>query len=238
MRFLVTRPRPDCKRTADKLRAAGHVADEAPLLRFQAVPPERFDLSGVSSLAFSSRRAVAVLAGHPQFPDLKALPVFTVGEATAAACRQAGFQDVHTAEGDVRSLGRLILASQDQLKPGAVFHPAARERAGDLEGFLARENVSCRTEVVYGMDPASDLPAGVAEALQDGAYDGVLIYSRRTAEVLVQLLTGSGLDHILPGLYVYAISRQAAGPLSDVARVHVADEPCEKSLLDLVLAEC
>ncbi|WP_299818862.1 uroporphyrinogen-III synthase [uncultured Roseibium sp.] len=238
MRFLVTRPQPDCKRTADKLRAAGHLADEAPLLEFQVMPPEQLDLSDICAVAFSSRRAVSVLREHSQIGELLGLPAFTVGEATAEACRLAGFQDVRSAGGDFAALGALILRESAGLAPGAVFYPAAHDRAGDLESFLKTGNLACRTQVVYRMDPAEKLPAGIVSGLSGAIYDGVLVYSRRTAETLLSLLKASGLDGAAPGLKIYAISSHAAEPLAGFMRVHVASAPCETALLDLVLAEC
>ncbi|PVB61523.1 uroporphyrinogen-III synthase [Labrenzia sp. 011] len=238
MRFLVTRPQPDCKRTADKLRAAGHVADEAPLLDFQVSPPAPLDLSGVCAVAFSSRRAVSVLAGHPQLAELLDLPVFTVGAATAEACRRAGFADVRSAGGDFAALGRLILRERAGLGPGAVFYPAAQDRSGDLERVLKTGALACRTRVVYRMDPMEKLPSEVVRALSLAAYDGVLVYSRRTAETLVAALHSAGLGAKIPGLKVYAISSHAAAPMREAAQVRVAQAPCETALLDLVLAEC
>ncbi len=238
MRFLVTRPQPDCKRTADKLRAAGHEADEAPLLRFKADPPERFDLAGIGAIAVTSRRAVGVLSAHPQAPDLRALPVFAVGEATAKACAAAGFGKIAVAQGDVASLAALLLDRRDQLTGKTVLYPAAEERAGDLEGLLAEGGVSCRLQVVYRMEAVADLPQEVAQAMATAAYDGVLVYSRRTAEVLGDLVNARGLEEIFSAVPVYAISQQASGPLSGHKKVHVANAPNETALLSLVLTEC
>ncbi|MCV0426149.1 MAG: uroporphyrinogen-III synthase [Roseibium sp.] len=238
MRFLVTRPQPDCRRTADKLRAMGHVADESPLLLFRGAAPEQFDLETVSALAFTSRRAVSVVAAHAQFEVVRKLPVFSVGSKTAATCRESGFANIVSANGDVDDLGQVILQHRDQLQGGAVLYPMARDRAGDLEGFLAEGNVSCVPVVVYEMEQAGELPVDVVQNLRSGAYDGVLVFSKRTAEALILLLKAYGLDHIFSSLSIYSISRQAAKPLSDYMRVHVATAPCEKSLLDLALAEC
>ncbi|WP_428687066.1 uroporphyrinogen-III synthase [Roseibium sp.] len=238
MRFLVTRPQPDCKRTADKLRAAGHLADEAPLLRFRADPPGSFDLSGVKALAVTSRRAVTVLSEHAQMPDLKALPVFAVGESTAEACRRAGFESVTAADGDVASLASCLLDHRGVLAGSAVLYPAAEERAGDLEGLLDEGGMTCRLQVVYRMEAVDELPEAVVDALISSAYDGVLVYSKRTAEALLDLLTASGLNPVFSGLRVFAISQQAAGPLSGHMKVHVAGAPNETALLKLALTEC
>ncbi|MFN3252682.1 uroporphyrinogen-III synthase [Roseibium album] len=238
MRFLVTRPQPDCKQTADKIRAAGHHADEAPLLDFRAEPPAQFDLDGVAALAFSSRRALSTLERHAQLRDLQDLPVFAVGDATADACRRAGYRDVVSASGDVEALGHLILGSRDRLGPGDVLYPAAKERAGNLEGILAEGGLCCRVSVVYSMQEVTAFPQSFNETLRSGGYDGVLVYSRRTADVLLRLLRNQEPDHSFSSLRIYTISHRAAEPLSVYMRVEVADAACEKALLDLALAEC
>ena len=238
MRFLVTRPQPDCKRTADRIRAAGQAADEAPLLLFTPSPPETIDLTDVAALAFSSRRAVEALRQHGQLQQLRDLPVFTVGDTTAQACHEAGYQDVRSASGDIAALGRLILSHKDRLGQGIVLYPAAKDRAGDLEDALTNGGVSCKTLVVYKMDAAMRLPEDVEAKLVASQYEGVLVFSRRTAETFLQLLKNSRLDHVLSSLRIYAISHQAAEPLSNHMEVKVAERPCEKALLDLALGEC
>ncbi len=238
MRFLVTRPEPDCRHTAGKVRAAGHVADEVPLMTFAAEAPGSFDLTSVTALAFSSRRAVAALRGHRQLPDLLGLPVFTVGDRTAEACREAGFGTVHSASGDFDALAALIRANRSAYLPGEVLYPAARDRAGDLDRELASAGLRCRTVEVYRMAEVTELPEHVRDLLAASAYDGILIYSRRTAEILLSLLRGYGFDHFFPGLMVYAISRRAAEPVAGSMEVRLAEAPSEKALLELALADC
>ena len=170
MRFLVTRPQPDCRRTAEKLRALGHVADEAPVLKTVEVRSAQFGLDGVSALAFSSRRSVAVLSAQGRIDALRSLPVFTVGDATALACREAGFSNVLSASGDIAALAQLILDNRSGLSSGAVLYPAAEDRAGDLEGLLAAGGVSCRTSVVYRMDAVTRLPSAVVDSLNSSLH--------------------------------------------------------------------
>ncbi|TYC53455.1 uroporphyrinogen-III synthase [Rhodobacterales bacterium] len=238
MRILVTRPEPDCARTANSLRALGHVADEAPLLVFRELAPEPIDFSGVSSLAFSSRRAVSVIGRDVRFDAFRALPVFTVGEATSEACRQAGFSNIRTADGDVASLGRLILQHRSAIEGGSVLYPAARDRAGDLEGILSLGGLSCQTVAVYRMAPVERLSPDIVSALDAAAYDGISIYSRRTAETFVTLLKVHVLEDRLSNMRIFAISKQASAPFSGVAKVGVAPVPTEKALFETMLAEC
>jgi len=238
MRFLVTRPQPECARTAERLGAAGHVADEAPVLECVQDPPARFDLSDVAALAISSRRAVAVLAGHGQGEELRRLPVFTVGGATAEAARQAGFGAVFSADGDIAALAGLILQNRQDIAPGRVLYPAAADRAGDLVGLLAGGNLSCQAVDVYRMQPANRLTEQALQGLKGNAYDGVLIYSRRTAEAFRALIEAAFPGRNFRQLPVYALSEQAGAPLSETMDVRVAPAPNENALLDLALTQC
>lgn len=208
------------------------------MLDFCPKPPERFDLRDVSALAITSRRAVDVIVKHVQVPEFMQFPVFTVGDATAAACKNAGFGQVFSAGGDVTSLAQLIVSKHMRIGSGAVLYPAAQDRSGDLEGALEKTGIDCRMVPVYRMKEAADVPREVEERLRAGSYDGILVYSRRSSAALLRLLKHRGLDHIFSNLQIYAISQQAAKPLSDYMKVEVAEDPCENALLDLVLGEC
>lgn len=238
MRFLVTRPQPECKRTADLIRAAGHVADEAPLLEFRGEAPARLDLTAVSALVFTSGRALDALAGHRQLEQLLILPVFTVGDRTAAACRQIGFRTVSSADGDAAALGALLAANRRVVGGGKVLYLAARDRSSDFEALLDGRGIDCKTVIVYRMVAAAGLADDVRNVACDGGYDGILVYSRRTAETLLQLLNSGCPNLIFSSQRVYAISQRAAEPLSGYMSVEAADAPSEKALMELVLGAC
>jgi len=238
MRFLVTRPQPECRRTADLIRAAGHIADEMPLLKFRAEAPSQFDLKAVSALAFTSPRALDALAAHQQLEQMRDLPVFTVGDRTAAACRQAGFKSVSSADGDAAVLGALLAANRHVVEGGKVLYPAARDRSADFEALLEERDIHCDTVIVYSMVAAAALADDVRNVLCEGGYDGIVVYSRRTAETLLQLLKSGCPDAIFSDLRVYAISQRAGEPLSGYMSVEAADAPSEKALMELVLGAC
>lgn len=237
MRFLVTRPHPDCRSTAGKLKGMRQEADEAPMLVLEPLPLPDIRPDRLAAVAFTSRRAVEALAGHGRIGDFYKLPAYTVGGRTTEACRQAGFQTVHSAGSDVAGLCRMIAQAPDR-PSGIVLYPAAEDRAGDLGGCLAASGIACRTIPIYRMVPAGELPPVVQERLSSNSYDGVFVFSRRTAEAFADCLKRSGLDHISSSVRVYAISRQAAEPLANFADVRIAENPSEASLLDLALNGC
>ena len=127
MAVLVTRPHPDDEATAASLRARGFEVLKAPMLRFEPAPSTRTARRlrrGRSSpapmrCAASSRSSRAV--------RLLKLPLFAVGEHTAAAARGAGFEKVISAGGDAASL-RDLCARQREGEGAEENQPAALSR--------------------------------------------------------------------------------------------------------------
>jgi uroporphyrinogen-III synthase len=147
-------------------------------------------------------------------PD-RTRPVFTVGDATAAAARAAGFDGVQSAGGDLDRLAALLLAQGPGIGPLLV--PGAREPAGDLPALL-RDRIEARALPVY-------------EAVGTGAtppatFDAVLIHSARAARALATLGPFAGQPAI-------ALSAAAAAPLADRVdlAIRLAPTPDETALL-------
>ena len=235
MRLLVTRPQPECRKTAERIRALGGEAVEAPMLESRVTAPVRFDLTGVTGLAVTSGRAAGILKDHRQISDMKHLPVFAVGRRTAEAMTSAGFENVVTADGDVHALAGLIAAGQPE---GHLLYPCARDRAGDLEGDLAARGLRCDPVIVYETDPVAHIPAAVLDGLRDGAVDGALIYSRRSAEAFLKALEMAHSTGLLKKIRIFAISPQAGEPLADYTCVETAAHPSEDALLRQALSRC
>ncbi|WP_346892397.1 uroporphyrinogen-III synthase [uncultured Roseibium sp.] len=235
MRLLVTRPQPECRKTAERIRALGGEAVEAPMLETRACAPLRFVLAAVTGLAVTSRRVAGILKEHPQISILRALPVFAVGDRTAAAMTSAGFEKVVSADGDVLALAGLIAARQPE---GHLLYPCARDRSGDLEGDLAARGLRCDPVIIYEANPVEQMPAVALDGLRDGDIDGVLIYSRRSAEAFLSALENADSAGLLKKIRTFAISPQAGEPLADYTCVETAAHPTEDALLKLALNSC
>lgn len=214
-RVWVTRAEPGATATADRLRAMGLEPLIAPLLKVEAIPAE-IELGGVAALAFTSANGVRVFSKRCGRRDL---PVFTVGDATAAAAEQAGFAEVRSAAGDVAALAALIAQESPE---GAVLCPGAEVRAGDLVGDLAREGVEAQAMAVYRTVSTTG-PA--LRELDDVA--AVLIHSPRAAAVLAEL--AADLSHMA----VVGLSDACLEPLADTPLMGrgVAAAPNEDALM-------
>lgn len=236
MRILVTRPRDEAQRTANRLRDLGHEALIAPVLDIEALSDAAIGSGPWAAVLMTSGNAARALMTHASCRDLGKLPVFAVGGRTAEAARLAGFSEVISADGDGDDLVRLVTA-RIGANPQPLLYLAGSDVARDLAGDLAARGLEVETVVLYRARAAAILPQNVAAALETGAVDGVLHYSRRSAAIFVDCAKTGGLLRHIKALPHLCLSDRAAGPLRDIdaTDIRVARKPDEAALLDLLL---
>jgi uroporphyrinogen-III synthase len=221
----VTRARPGAEATASRLRELKLEAVVEPLLEVQPTPDAAIDLADVSAIAFTSANAVAAFAERS--PE-RAIRVFAVGDATAAAARAQRFANVLSARGDVAALASALATRRRELR-GEVLYPAAAEPAQDLAGALEAVGLKVRQVTLYQtviLAPSEGLVARLPQ------IDGVLVHSAKAAKALATFLK----THPAPGLTAFCLSRQIARSLArtGLAGVISADSPNEAALLALL----
>ena len=220
MRIWVTRALPQAAATAARLVARGHDPVVVPVIETR---PARFgleDFAGAGALALTSQAAVAAIADFA--PRLCGLPVFAVGDATATAARQAGFEQVYSASGRVEDLVALILAHSGL---GTILHASAALPAGDLVDELVGAGRRARRLVVYETAHSS------ISAIPD-QVEAIMIHSGQAAKAVAALI----LPHQTETLHLYGLSTEAVMPLAtfNFAKIAVARFANEESILSLV----
>src|SRR5882757_8597644 len=93
-RALVTRPRAEAAALAEALAARGIEAIVEPLLDIHYRDEPAPDLAGVQAVLCTSANGVRALA---RLSRGRKVPIFAVGEATAARAREEGFARVESA---------------------------------------------------------------------------------------------------------------------------------------------
>ena len=234
MRVLVTRPEADAAPLAAALAARGHTAILEPLLAVVARPEAAVDLAGVQALALTSANGARILAERT---DRRDLPVFAVGDATAAAARAAGFTEVASADGDVAALVALVASRLDP-SAGAVLHPAARRPAGDLRGRLEAAGFAVRRIALYDAVPKEAFSPATDAALRGGRIDAALFFSPRTGRTFVRLLSGSGLTAQCDCIVAVCLSAAVAEEIKHLPwrALRIAAQPTQAALLDSLAA--
>ncbi len=186
-----------------------------------------------AAFLLTSANALCGFAGHTLSDEVRRVPVFTVGERTAEAVRHHGFTSVASADGNVNDLANRVATRLNP--PARLLYLAGEDRSGELDGDLRAKGFAVETVVVYRAVIAEKLPQMAADALA-GGIDGVLHYSRRSAEAYMNAARAS--DRLASALSAphFCLSSQVAEPLvrAGAATIRVAPRPNEAELLGLI----
>ena len=233
-RLLVTRPSEDAPRVVEALRRMGIGALVAPLIIIEPVAGSVPDLAGIQAVLATSANGARALAKVERRRDI---PLFAVGDATAAIAREVGFEFVESAAGDVESLIQLVRARLDPAA-GALLHVAGSHMAGDLAARLDGAGFRYRRAVLYQSRAAERFSAETVRALAGGTIDGALFFSPRTAATFVNLSRRARLDEATKELTAFCLSPAVAERVRVLSwsRMVVAPSPDLGSLMARVEA--
>jgi uroporphyrinogen-III synthase len=213
-RVLVLRPEPGASATVERARKRGLDAISVSLFDIEPVGWTAPDASGFDGLLLTS--ANAVRCGGDQLKDLRGLRVYVVGEATADAAREAGFDIASVGE---RGVDRLLGSVDPDLR---LLHLAGEDRKVPT---AARQQITSIT--VYRAKAKNDVDLSET-------HDCVaLIHSPRAARRLAELIDDR------ERIAIAAISNDAAEAAGDGwASVDIAEAPNDDALLALTERLC
>lgn len=241
MAVLVTRPAPDHEATAAALRDKGIDAVLAPLMRCETVAfaDDGADYAGV---IVTSANALRAIEGHPIRQRLLALPLFTVGEHSAAAAKTAGFDKVVIAKSksarNAAALAELVARHfKGAPPPFPLLYLAGAEVTRDIGADLAARGFSVVTRTVYRMAPLAHLPKLALDAFAAGRIAAVMHYSRRSARAFLTAARIEGVEISALALPHCCLSDAVAEVLRDAgaARVVVARNADEAAMIEAVM---
>jgi uroporphyrinogen-III synthase len=210
-RVIVLRPEPGANETLKRARQVGLEAVSIPLFEVEPVAWKALDAASFDALLLTS--ANAVRHGGEQLSELRRLKVYAVGQATADAAREAGFEVAAIGDGGVeRLLGSiepgfkiLHLCGEDRVDSGEAVTPIVTYRARPIERPSIRQ--------------------------ADGSV--VLIHSPRAGRRFAELVEDRG------SIAIAAISPAAAEAVGPGWEMVVsADRPDDEALLALAASLC
>jgi uroporphyrinogen-III synthase len=233
--MLVTRPEPDASETAARLAALEIEAVVAPLLEFTPLRATLPAPEGFAAVAVTSANALRALEGTGAAARYRHLPIYAVGNRTAAAARRLGFARVTSAGG---SFGDLVELLAHAGIAGPILYFAPRDASADLARSLAPFGMLVITVELYAMEPVAALGADIAADLEAGRIGAALFYSRRTAAHFVALVHGKMPSAARRELGMLCLSEAVAEPLIDAhfVRIGLAEHPSEDAMMGLALS--
>lgn len=229
-RALVTRPRAEATELAGLLARRGIEAVIEPLMEIAAGTMALPDLAGAQAILCTSANGVRALA---EATSERRLPLFAVGDRTAARARAEGFRHVESAGGDVEDLAYLV---RRRLKPedGKLVHVAGSAVAGDLAAAL--DGFAIDRATLYEAQAATALTPATARLIAEGGIGLALFFSPRTAAIFVRLVEAAEIAGGLHATIALSISAAADGLLADLPFRErlIAAAPTQAALLDRI----
>lgn len=213
--LLLTRPDAASRRFASDLEAEGLIGTRvliSPLIRISmnGPLPEMSDIRGVIFTSANGVSSYRALGGA-------VLPLcYTVGDATAAAARAAGFSP-RSARGNADALVALITR---EAPAGPLLHLRGRHGKGDVAARLTAAGIPTREAELYDQ-PAQELSAAAKAVLDGDAPVIVPLFSPRSAAQFAQAVQGRA------PLFVAAMSGDVAAALGGlyVSRLEIPKHP-------------
>jgi len=211
---LVLRPEPGASATLARARELGLEAVAVPLFEIEPVGWEAPEANGFDGLLLTS--ANAVRCGGDQLQELRGLKAYAVGEATAAAARDAGFDIAATGDDGVE---RLLGSIEPDLR---LLHLCGEDRRAAQD---ARQTI---TPLAVYRGKQIDRPQ-----LPQPAGSIALIHSPRAGRRFAELVTDRS------GAVIAAISAAAAEAAgAGWKSIEVAERTEDEALLALAARLC
>jgi uroporphyrinogen-III synthase len=228
--ILITRPEPGAGETGRLVAGMGFVPLIAPALTIAALPARLPRAAGIAAVLVTSGNALAAC-----LPDFRDVPLFAVGDATAAKARGLGFRDVRSAAGNSAALADLVVRTVPR-RGRTLLLVSGQGQGGALAGRLRDAGYRVARRVVYRSCPAAALPVGAAAALRAGSVRAALFFSAETVRAFAGLIRREGLRETLSSVDAFAIGAAAGVALQAMPwrRTVVAAKPTQDAMLALL----
>ena len=212
MHILLTRPLEDCSEMILKFQSLGNQVSHLPLLNINKLNYNEVNLSDFKAIIFTSANAV-------KFLNVKALNknllCFCVGSATEKKARNVGFQNVISAEGNVKNLKELIIQKFSQ-KDGKIIYISGETVSVDLDEQLLKEGYNVKRIINYSTSHNENFDHNFAEELKLNMPDIVYVYSRNSALSFLKFIKLHQTENLWMNTNLMCIGEKTSAILNEI----------------------
>ena len=212
MHILFTRPLEDSAEMIIKFQKLGHKVSHLPLLKIEKVNYEEINYSDYQGIIFTSANAV-------NFLDVKKfnkkILCFCVGNATEKVVRSNGFQNVITAEGNVRNLKELILQNFNK-KDGKLIYVRGEIVSANLSQQLEEEGYKIKKIINYRADHIKKFDEKFVSELKIKLPDIIYIYSQNSASSFLNFIKNYQFESLFMNTNLMCISEKTSAILNEI----------------------
>ena len=212
MHILFTRPLEDCHEMILKFQSLGHEISHLPLVNIEGLKYEVPNYSEFKGIIFTSSNAI-------KFLDIKSidkkLKCFCVGDATEKKARNAGFQNVFAAEGNVNNLKELILQN---FKPseGKLIYISGEIISSNLDKELISDGYNVERIINYRANEIEKYNENFIEKLKLKMPEITYIYSQNSAINFLKVIKNYQLETLWMNTNLMCIGEKTSSILNEI----------------------
>ena len=212
MHILLTRNLDDSKELILKFSNLGHQVSHMPVIRIEKVEHEEINFDDYIAIIFTSANAL-------KFLDTKKINknilCFSVGSSTEKKALSLGFQNVISANGNVRALKELILQNFNS-SDGKILYLSGEIISNDLDKNLMLSGYDIKRIINYSAKPIDFLDQKFIEKLKLNMPDIVYVYSQNSALNFLKLVNTYKLNEHWMNTNLMCISEKTSSVLNKI----------------------
>ena len=212
MHILFTRPLEDCNELMLKFSELGHKVSHMPVIQIEEAEHEKINFLNYKAIIFTSANALKFL--DTKLIDKKII-CFCVGNSTEKKALSLGFQNLITAEGNVRNLKELILQNFNS-SLGKMLYVSGEIISNDLDKNLVSLGYNVQRIINYTSKPNYQLDEKFIEKLRLNMPDIVYIYSQNSALSFLKLINSYKLNDFWMNTNLMCISEKSSSVLNKI----------------------
>jgi Uroporphyrinogen-III synthase len=192
MHILFTRSLEDSKDLILRFNELGHKVSYMPVIQIKKVDHDVINFNDFKGLIFTSANSLKFI--NSKEVD-KNIFCFCVGSATEKKALSLGFQNVISAEGNVRNLKEIILRNFNS-NVGKILYLSGELISKDLEKELNLLGYDIKRIINYTANPIREIDQKFLENLKSSVPDILYVYSQNSALSLLNLINKYNLNDI------------------------------------------
>ena len=212
MHILFTRSLEDSKDLILRFNELGHKVSYMPVIQIKKVDHDVINFNDFKGLIFTSANSLKFI--NSKEVD-KNIFCFCVGSATEKKALSLGFQNVISAEGNVRNLKEIILRNFNS-NVGKILYLSGELISKDLDKELNLLGYDIKRIINYTAEPIREIDQKFLENLKSSVPDILYVYSQNSALSLLNLINKYNLNDIWMNTNLMCMSEKISSVLNNI----------------------
>ena len=212
MHILFTRSLEDSKDLILRFNELGHKVSYMPVIQIKKVDHDVINFNDFKGLIFTSANSLKFI--NSKEVDKKIF-CFCVGSATEKKALSLGFQNVISAEGNVRNLKEIILRNFNS-NVGKILYLSGELISKDLDKELNLLGYDIKRIINYTANPIREIDQKFLENLKSSVPDILYVYSQNSALSLLNLINKYNLNDIWMNTNLMCMSEKISSVLNNI----------------------